>query len=179
VNRTRALADRYELVFVLLLLTFVLGSFSAAGWTRLPSLALYVAALLIAIRSAQLTGTVARAIRLVLGGGSIVMGVVVVVLPGSTTQGLFAGWLAVVLLTTILVIVRRILHHRAVTMQTIFGALSAYLSSGSSSPPPTRPSQAGPESLLRGRAAGHARQRAVLQLHHAVHDGLRRLHGRG
>jgi hypothetical protein len=127
VNPVRARADRYELVFVLLLLTFVLGSFSAAGWTRLPSLALYVAALLIAIRSAQLTGSVARAIRLALGGGSVVMGVVVVVFPGSTTQGLFACWLAVVLLTTILVVVRRILRHRAVTIQTIFGALSAYL----------------------------------------------------
>jgi drug/metabolite transporter (DMT)-like permease len=32
-----------------------------------------------------------------------------------------------VLLTTTLVIVRRILRHRYVTMQTIFGALSAYL----------------------------------------------------
>jgi hypothetical protein len=127
VTRARARADRYELVFILLLLTFVLGSFSAAGWTRLPTLALYVAALLIAIRSAQLTGTVARALRLVLGGGSIVMGVVVVALSGSTAQGLFAAWVAVVLATTILVVVRRILRHRAVTMQTIFGALSAYL----------------------------------------------------
>jgi hypothetical protein len=127
VNGARARADRYQLVFVLLLLTFVLGSFSAAGWTRLPSLALYLAALLIAIRSAQLTGAVARALRLLLGGGSIVMGLVVVVLPSPTTEGLFAGWVAVVLVTTILVVVRRILRHRAVTMQTIFGALSAYL----------------------------------------------------
>jgi hypothetical protein len=125
VNRASTRSDRYQLVFILLLLTFVLGSFSAAGWTRLPSLALYFAALLIAIRSAQLTGTVARALRLVLGGGSIVMGLVLVVLPGSTTEGLFAGWLAVVLVTTILVVVRRILRHRAVTMQTIFRALSA------------------------------------------------------
>jgi hypothetical protein len=127
VNQGRTRADRYELVFILLLLTFVLGSFSAAGWTRLPTLALYLAALLIAIRSARLTGTVARGLRLVLGGGSVIMGVVVVVVPGPTSQGLFACWLAVVLVTTILVVVRRILRHRAVTMQTIFGALSAYL----------------------------------------------------
>jgi hypothetical protein len=127
VTAARARSDRYELVFVLLLLTFVLGSFSAAGWTRLPSLALYVAALLIAIRSAQLTGSLARALRLGLWGGSILMGVVVVLVPSATTEGLFAGWVAVVLVTTILVVVRRILRHRAVTMQTIFGALSAYL----------------------------------------------------
>ena len=123
----RGRADRYELVFVLLLLTFVLGSFAAAGWARVPALALYVAALLVAIRSAQLSGRVTRALRRVLGGGSVLAACGLVLLPGSLTQGLFACWLAVVLLTTILVIVRRILHHRAVTMQTIFGALSAYL----------------------------------------------------
>ena len=126
-NAARPLADRYELVFVLLLLTFVLGSFSAEAWTRLPALALYLAALFIALRSAQLTGTVARRLRLALGVGSVLVGVVVVVLPGAGTQGLLACWVGVVLLTTIGVIVRRILHHRAVTMQTIFGALSAYL----------------------------------------------------
>jgi hypothetical protein len=123
----RVRSDRYELVFVLLLLTFVLGAFSDEGWTRVPSLALNIAALLIAIRSAQLTGRAARSIRLVLGGGSLLLAVVVLLLPSATVQGIFACWVAVVLLTTILVIVRRILRHRYVTMQTIFGALSAYL----------------------------------------------------
>ena len=108
-------------------MTFVLGAFSDEGWTRVPSLALNIAALLIAIRSAQLTGRAARAIRLVLGGGSLLLAVVVLLVPGTTVQGLFACWVAVVLMTTILVIVRRILRHRYVTMQTIFGALSAYL----------------------------------------------------
>jgi hypothetical protein len=123
----RVRSDRYELVFVLLLMTFVLGAFSDEGWTRVPSLALNIAALLIAIRSAQLTGRAARSIRLVLGGGSLLLAVVVLLLPSTTAQGVFACWVAVVLLTTILVIVRRILRHRYVTMQTIFGALSAYL----------------------------------------------------
>ncbi len=123
----RGRADRYELVFILLVLTFVLGAFSKQGWTRVPSLALDFAALLIAIRSAQLSQDAARALRFGLGGGSLLVVVVALVLPGPTTQGLFAAWVAVVLVTTILVIVRRILRHRYVTMQTIFGALSAYL----------------------------------------------------
>jgi hypothetical protein len=36
-------------------------------------------------------------------------------------------WLAVILVLAIVAIVRRILLHRVVTLQTIFGALSAYL----------------------------------------------------
>jgi hypothetical protein len=128
VEAPRGRGDRYELVFVLLVLTFVLGAFSKQGWTRLPSLALNIAALLIAIRSAQLPRDAARALRLALGGGSLLVVVVLLLLPNSATaQGLFACWVAVVLLTTILVIVRRILRHRYVTVQTIFGSLSAYL----------------------------------------------------
>ena len=123
----RGRGDRYELVFVLLVLIFVLGAFSKQGWTRVPSLALNIAALLIAIRSAQLPPDRARLLRLVLGGGSLLVVAVVLLVPNSTTQGLFACWVAVVLLTTILVIVRRVLRHRYVSMQTIFGALSAYL----------------------------------------------------
>jgi len=48
-------------------------------------------------------------------------------LPGDRTAGALALWLSAVLLATIAVIVRRLLEHRAVTVQTLFGALSAYL----------------------------------------------------
>ncbi|MGZ4649793.1 MAG: potassium channel family protein [Kineosporiaceae bacterium] len=119
--------DRYELLFALLLLTFVLGAFVSEGWARVPSLLLYVAVLLIALRSGGLSGTIARTVRAVLAVGTIVAVIAVVAAPGTVSQGVQACWLAVVVLTTIVVIVRRVLHHRTVTMQTIFGALSAYL----------------------------------------------------
>src|SRR4051794_30394886 len=106
------------------------------------------------------------------------MAVVVVVLRGSTTEGLFAGWLAVVLMTTILVIVRRILRHRAVTMQTIFGALSAYLLIGFFfAAVYTAISKLGPSPFFAGGQPVTPASAQYCQLHHAVHDGLRGLHG--
>jgi hypothetical protein len=124
---TRRLADRYELVFVLLLLTFVLGAFADEGWARVPILGIYAVALMIALRSAQLTGRVARTVRALLAVGTLVTAVAVLAAPSDGTQAAIACWLALVLATTIVVILGRVLRHRTVTLQTVFGALSVYL----------------------------------------------------
>jgi Ion channel len=122
--------DRYELVFLLLVSTFVLAAFDLQARGRLPVLLLYAAALVLALRSSQLAGPVARALRVVLAVGTIGVGIALVAAPGDLTEGILSSWIALVLATTIVVVVRRILHHRVVTGQTIFGALSAYLMIG-------------------------------------------------
>lgn len=126
-NRHR---DRYELVFLLLVSTFVLAAFGLQGRGRLPLLLLYAAALALALRSSQLFRPVARALRVVLAVGTIGVGVAVISAPGNLTEGILSSWIALVLAATIVVVVVRILHHRVVTGQTIFGALSAYLMIG-------------------------------------------------
>ena len=123
-------ADRYELVFVLLVSTFVLAAFSLQPRARVPILLFYAAALVIALRSSQLSGPIVRALRVVLAVGTIGAGVALLAVPGDLTEGILSCWLALVLATTIVVVVRRILHHRVITGQTIFGALSAYLMIG-------------------------------------------------
>ena len=50
----------------------MLGAFVSEGWARLPTLLLYVAVLLIALRSGGLSGTIARTVRVVLAVGTIV-----------------------------------------------------------------------------------------------------------
>jgi Ion channel len=123
-------ADRYELVFVLLVSTFVLAAFGLQPRGRLPVLLLYAAALVLALRSSQLSGRVARPLRVVLGVGTIGVGVALLAVPGNLTAGIVSSWIALVLATTIVVVVRRIVRHPVVTGQTIFGALSAYLMIG-------------------------------------------------
>ena len=125
-----AVADRYELVFVLLVSTFVLAAFSLEPRGRVPILLLYAAALVLALRSSQLSGRIARTLRVVLSVGTIGVGVAVLAVPGDVTEGILSCWTALVLATTIVIVVLRILHHRLVTGQTIFGALSAYLMIG-------------------------------------------------
>ena len=122
--------DRYELVFVLLVSTFVLAAFSLEPRGRVPILLLYAAALVLALRSSQLSGRIARTLRVVLSVGTIGVGVAVLAVPGDLTEGILSCWTALVLATTIVIVVLRILHHRLVTGQTIFGALSAYLMIG-------------------------------------------------
>ena len=66
-------------------------------------------------------------VRIAVAGGSLVIFAVAFGVPGDGTAGALSVWLSAVLLATIAVIVRRLLHHRAVALQTIYGALSAYL----------------------------------------------------
>ena len=122
--------DRYELVFALLLSTFVLAAFGLEPRGKLPVLLLYAAALVLALRSSQLAGPVARALRVVLGVGTIGIGIALAAAPGNLTEGILSCWIALVLATTMVIVVRRIVRHRVVTGQTIFGALSAYLMIG-------------------------------------------------
>ena len=126
-NRHR---DRYELVFLLLVSTFVLAAFGVQARGRLPLLLLYAAALVLALRSSRLSGFVARGLRVVLAAGTIGVGAAALAAPGNLTEGIVSCWIALVLATTIVLVVRRILRHRIVTGQTIFGALSAYLMIG-------------------------------------------------
>jgi Ion channel len=122
--------DRYELVFLLLVSTFVLAAFGLQARDRLSVLVLYGAALVVALRSSQLSRPIARWARVVLAVGTIGVGVALVVAPGAVTEGILSGWIALVLAASIVVVVLRILNHRIVTGQTIFGALSAYLMIG-------------------------------------------------
>ncbi len=120
--------DRYGTVFALLLTSFLTGAVLTNARARLVvTILLYAAALVLALRFAQLPPRVARRLRWGLLAGSAVFAVLVAVLPGRTVEGLASLWIASVLMLTVFIIIARVLRHRVVTMQTVFGALSAYL----------------------------------------------------
>lgn len=119
--------DRYETVFFLLMASFVLGAVVTGPRARIWLLVLYATALLMAVHTVPLTRMSARLLRIVLGVGSVAIGFVALVAADSRADAALALWLATVLLATILAILWRVLHHRTVSLQTIFGALSAYL----------------------------------------------------
>src|SRR5215211_6794315 len=119
--------DRYEVVFVILIASFVLGAVFTSAWARVCLLVLYATALLLALRAARLSRRSSRLLRAALALGSLVIGLVAVAVPGRGTEEALALWLAAVLLTTIIAIIWRLLHHQTVSLQTIFAALSAYL----------------------------------------------------
>ncbi|GID95660.1 potassium channel family protein [Amorphoplanes digitatis] len=119
--------DRYGMMFVLLLASFVVAGMLDGRLARLITLVFYVVVLVLALRFARLSAGTARWLRRMLLAGSVVVAALVVAVQGPVIEGIAALWTAGFLLLTVFVVVGRVLRHRVVTMQTIFGALSAYL----------------------------------------------------
>jgi Ion channel len=126
-GRTRLprLGGRYGLLLVVLISTYLLSSFSISVAGDLQ-VALFLAILLLALRTSPfsrrrrtLVGAVA------LAGSAAAFGAA---LTGTNTgDGASELWKGLMLLLTAVLIVRRVLARPTVTLQSIYGALSAYI----------------------------------------------------
>jgi hypothetical protein len=120
---------RYGLLLVVLIGTYVLAAFSGAKVATELQVVLFAAVLLIALRTSPLP----RPWPVVTGAVTIVGSAVTFWTsfngsrPGSAAEDL---WKALLLLAAAIVVVRRVLARPTVTMQSIYGALSAYLITG-------------------------------------------------
>jgi hypothetical protein len=122
--------DRYDAVLGLLVLGYLLSAISVAGLGRVLTGAVYLGALVVAWASSvlrRLRGQLAAAALLVL---ALPVAVARLSGAGQTADVLGSLWLSLVLLLTLVTIVGRILQHDEVSLQTLFGALSAYLMIG-------------------------------------------------
>lgn len=122
--------DRYGLVFALLMVSFVAATTLGNRPARIATVLLYAAALSLALRFAQVSSRTAWLLRWVLVTGSGIVAALVATVPGRGVEALAALWTAGLLLFTVCVVVMRVLSHRVVSLQTIFGVLSAYLMIG-------------------------------------------------
>jgi hypothetical protein len=119
---------RYGALLILLIASYLLSAFIHARWIEALQVVLFTAAMLLALRSAAISR---RAVRLVLIG--VVVGVPVMFFlsfstsTGDTGSGIADIWTGLVLLTAAVMIIYRVLSFGTVTLQSIFGALSAYL----------------------------------------------------
>jgi hypothetical protein len=122
-----AAQDRYGLVLALLAASFLLTAFLPGERARALPLLLYVTALTIALRGARGDRPVNPRLFWSLIAGSAVVGILLIFVPNRSVHGLVSLWVAAILALSIVAVTRRVLTHRVVTLQTIFGALSAYL----------------------------------------------------
>jgi hypothetical protein len=128
VIRTRA-ADgggRYGLLLFVLVGTYLLAAFSGAKLATEVQVILFACVLLIALHSSPLH----RPWPLIIGAVTVIGTAVTfwTSLNGSR-DGKAAEdlWKALILLAAVIVVVRRVLAKRTVTIQSIYGALSAYM----------------------------------------------------
>jgi len=117
---------RYGLLLVVLVSTYLLSAFSNGMFAVDLQIALFAAVLVLALRTSPMPGR-----RLALLTGATVAGSAAAL--GAALTGTAAGegaaelWKALMLLVTAVLLVRRVLAKPTVTIQSIYGALSAYL----------------------------------------------------
>jgi Ion channel len=119
------LGGRYGLLLLVLISTYLLSSFSISAAGDLQVL-LFLAVLLLALR----TSPFSRRWTMVVGAVALIGSAAAVgaSLTGTDTgEGASELWKGLVLLLTAVLIVRRVLARPTVTLQSIYGALSAYI----------------------------------------------------
>jgi hypothetical protein len=122
-------SGRYGLLLAILIGTYLLAAFSGAKVATTLQVVLFAVILLIALRTSPLPGpwpTVLGVVTIV--GSAATFGTSL----NGSQPGVAAAdlWKALLLLTAAVVVVRRVLARPTVTIQSIYGALSAYLITG-------------------------------------------------
>jgi Ion channel len=119
---------RYGALLILLIASYLLSAFIKKHWIEAVQVVLFTVAVLLALRSASISR---RAVRLVLIVAIVGLPVMFVLsfstATGDAGSGIADLWTALVLLAAAVLIVRRVLAFGAVTVQSIYGAISAYL----------------------------------------------------
>ena len=117
---------RYGLLLLFLIGTYLFSAFNGAHLTTEVQIPLFAGVLLIAMRSSSLPGRWPLVISAIAVTGSA--GAFAAAVSGTPAgQGAAELWKALVLLMTAVVVIRRVLAKPAVTIESIYGALSAYL----------------------------------------------------
>jgi Ion channel len=118
---------RFGLLLLLLLATYLLSAFTSGGWVNFVQIVIFGIAAIMTLRA---SGAPRLTVRLILGFGligTVASAILALARVGQVGDGLANLWAGLVLLFTAVVIVRLVLRMDTVTMQSIFGAVSAYL----------------------------------------------------
>jgi Ion channel len=121
---------RYGSLLLILVVTYLLSAFTVAGLVSAVQVVLFLAVVLIALRTGRFkrrTGQI-LAVSLLLGTGvSFILRLVDSKGPGGALANL---WTALILLLAVYLIVRQVLTAPQITEQSIYGVLSAYMMIG-------------------------------------------------
>lgn len=118
---------RYGLLLITLLASYLLSASFQQLWISGLEVALFTAAGLLALRGSPAHNQVTRLVTI----AAIIVSVAMIVISASFNTDLghtfVAIWAAGLLLITVVLLIRQILMMPTVTIQSIFGAVSAYL----------------------------------------------------
>jgi hypothetical protein len=118
--------SRYGLLLATLIAVYLLSALLASGWlTQAIQQVLVVAVTLLGLRDTDFPYH--RAARWATVAGSVLAVALVASWDSPVARGTASIWTGILLLATVVIIVDRVLKMDTVTLQSIYGALSAYL----------------------------------------------------
>ncbi|WP_448629235.1 potassium channel family protein [Cellulomonas soli] len=118
--------DRFVPVLALLSCTYVLFMTTSSPWAQAAAVAMHLATLVLAFQAARGT-RVRRPVVLVVVVGAVVLVLANALLPAPAASGAMAALRAALQGMVLALVVARVVQHRVVTVQTLAGAVSAYL----------------------------------------------------
>lgn len=118
---------RYGVLLLILIVNYLISAFVSSRWIQLLQVALFVVVALLAARSSRESRRWVRLATFAVIGGSVIVVAVAIVTTSEVGIGIASSWTALLLLLTVVLIVTRVLSFDTVTIQSIFGAVSAYL----------------------------------------------------
>jgi hypothetical protein len=125
-QREPARHNRYGLLLVVLMVSYVLSAFFTAKWVTAVQIGLFLGVSLIVFQAERIQRRTARLVAGVIITGSVVA-VVLALNKSEVDSGLAYCWSALVLLAAAVLIIRRVLAQPVVDLRSIYGAVSAYV----------------------------------------------------
>ena len=119
--------SRYGLLLVMLLFSYVLSAFVHRTWVLALQIALFLGVSALAVQSERLKRRTVQVLVGVTIGGSIIAITLALTQSTNAAGGVAYLWAALMLLFAVVLIVRRVLAQPEVSLQSIFGAVSAYV----------------------------------------------------
>ncbi len=119
--------NRSGVLLLILVFTYLLSAFTKGVLISAFQVLLFLAVVLITLRNGQLRPRAIRIASIVVLAGSVLAAVLLLLDSEGPGAGVANLWTGLLLLLAAVLIVRRVLARPEITLQSIYGAISAYL----------------------------------------------------
>jgi Ion channel len=119
--------NRTGVLLLILVFTYLLSAFTNGVLISAFQILVFLAVVLIALRNGQLRPRAIRIVTIVVLAGSALAAALLALDDNGPGAGVANLWTALILLLSAVLIVRRVLQRPEITLQSIYGAISAYL----------------------------------------------------
>jgi Ion channel len=114
-------------LLLLLVFSYLCSAFASGSWVSALQITLFVGVATLGVRAGRIGVRAARQAVFLAVGGSAVAVVLALTHSADAGAGVADLWTGLLLLFTVVLLLRRVLVQPAVTVQSIFGAVSAYM----------------------------------------------------